>query len=73
LRAGGFAIDARAGANMAAHVTLARRARCAALPRLGTPITWPVGEFALVESRLQSSAADYRTLARFPLGEADAG
>ena len=73
LRAAGFAIDARAGANLAAHVTLARRVRCASLPRLGTPVNWQVGEFALVESQLHSSAANYRTLARFPLGEADAG
>jgi 2'-5' RNA ligase len=73
LRAAGFAIDARAGANLAAHVTLARRARCASLPRLGTPVSWQVGEFALVESRPHSSGADYRTLVRFPLGEADAG
>ncbi len=73
LRAAGFAIDARSGTNMAPHVTLARRARCVSLPRLGTPINWQVGEFALVESHLHSSAASYKTLARFPLAEAVAG
>lgn len=73
LRAAGFAIDHRSGADLAPHVTLARRARCASLPRLGTPINWQVGEFALVESHLHSSAASYKTLARFPLAEAVAG
>lgn len=73
LRSAGFAIDRRAGADLAPHVTLARRARCASLPRLGTPIGWQVGEFALVESHLHPSAASYRTLSRFPLAEADAG
>lgn len=69
LRAAGFAIDQRFGAAQVAHVTLARRIRCASLPRLGTPIRWRVGEFALVESHLHPSAASYRTLASFPLAE----
>lgn len=73
LRAAGFAIDARSAAGMSPHVTLARRARCASLPRLGTPINWQVGAFALVESHLQPSAASYRTLAGFPLAAAAAG
>ncbi len=73
LRAARFAIDQRSGADLVPHVTLARGARCAALPRLGTPITWQVGEFALVESHLHPSAANYTTLARFPLAEAVAG
>jgi len=72
LRAVGFAIDHRSGADLVPHVTLARRARCASLPRLGTPIGWRVGEFALVESHLHPSAASYRTLARFPLADAEA-
>lgn len=71
LRAAGFAIDHRSGANLVPHITLARRARCASLPRLGTPISWQVGEFALVESHLHPSAASYKTLARFPLAEPD--
>jgi 2'-5' RNA ligase len=73
LRAAGFAIDHRSGADLVPHVTLARRARCASLPRLGTPIGWRVDEFALVESHLHPSAATYRTLARFALAEPDGG
>jgi 2'-5' RNA ligase len=73
LRGAGFAIDHRSGADLVPHVTLARRARCAALPSLGSPISWSVGEFALVESHLHPSAASYRTLARFPLAGADGG
>jgi 2'-5' RNA ligase len=71
LRGAGFAIDARAGADLVPHVTLARRARCASLPRLETPIAWRVQDFALVESHLLPSAASYRTLAGFPLAKAD--
>jgi 2'-5' RNA ligase len=73
LRAAGFAIDHRSGADLVPHITLARRARCASLPRLGTPIGWRVDEFALVESHLHPSAATYRTLARFALAEPDGG
>ncbi|MDO8340749.1 MAG: RNA 2',3'-cyclic phosphodiesterase [Candidatus Woesebacteria bacterium] len=71
LRAAAFAVDHRSGADLVPHVTLARRARCASLPRLGAPITWQVDDFALVESHLHPSAASYRTLARFPLAAAD--
>lgn len=73
LRAAGFAIDHRSGADLVTHVTLARGTRCASLPRLETPIRWPVREFALVESCRYPSGAVYKTLARFPLAEADAG
>lgn len=72
LRAAGFAIDHRSAAQVP-HITLARRARCASLPRLGAPIGWRVGEFALVETHLHPSAASYKTLAGFPLDEAGAG
>jgi 2'-5' RNA ligase len=71
LRAAGFAIDVRSGSSLVPHVTLARRVRCASLPRLGTPIGWRAREFSLVESHLLPSAASYRTLASFPLEEAD--
>jgi len=67
LRESGFAVDARAGAALTRHVTLARRVRCPSLPRLETPIRWRVGEFALVESHLHPSAASYETLSVFPL------
>jgi len=73
LRAAGFAIDHRSGADLVPHITLARRARIASLPRLGTPVRWQVGEFSLVESQLHPSAASYKTLSCFPLTEADAG
>jgi 2'-5' RNA ligase len=71
LRAAGFPLDRSSGTAQVPHVTLARRARCASLPRLGTPIGWRVGEFALVESHLRAAAASYRTLASFPLDEVD--
>ena len=73
LRAAGFAIADHAGAAPVPHITLARRVRCPSLPRLGTPIRWRAGEFALVESRLHPSAASYKTLAGFHLDAADAG
>lgn len=49
------------------HVTLVRDVRCDNLPELTLPILWPVSEFVLVESRLQSSGAHYRVLDRWPL------
>lgn len=73
LRAAGFALDQRSGARLVPHVTLARNARCISLPRLGTPIRWRVGEFALMQSHLHPAAASYETLAVFPLAQADAG
>lgn len=73
LRAAGFAIDPRGGQRQVPHVTLARRARCTSLPRLGTPIGWRVNEFALLESLLQPAGACYRTLAKFGLEAADGG
>lgn len=73
LGAAGFAIDRRPGAGYLPHITLARRARCAALPRLAAPLRWRVADFSLVESRLDSGAARYTTLASFPLDEEDAG
>lgn len=73
LSAAGFAVDQRAASALVPHVTLARRVRCASLPRLGAPIRWQVGEFALVESRLGPSGSSYTTLRGFPLDDADAG
>ncbi|MCK9389525.1 MAG: RNA 2',3'-cyclic phosphodiesterase [Sulfuritalea sp.] len=72
LRAAGFAIADHSAAAPVPHITLARRVRCPSLLRLGTPIRWRVGEFALVESHLHPSAASYKTLAGFPLDAADA-
>lgn len=70
LRDAGFAGDGHSGAGLVPHVTLARRVRCNSLPRLATPIRWPAGEFALVESHLHPAAASYRMLALFPLDAA---
>jgi len=66
LQAAGFPPDARP---FTPHVTLVRNARCERLPILAAPIRWPVGEFSLVESFLQTSGACYRELARWPLHE----
>ena len=65
LRAAGFQIEPRP---FVPHVTLARRVRCASLPRLEAPLTWPVREFALLESIAQPLHPRYETLAVFPLG-----
>ncbi len=71
LRGAGFAIGDHSGFARVPHVTLARRTRCAELPRLGATIGWHVGEFSLVESHLHSSGARYKTLANFTLEDAD--
>jgi len=73
LHAAGFCIAQGHGSALVPHLTLARRAHCASLPQLATPIRWRVSEFALVESQLQPSPASYTTLASFPLDKADAG
>lgn len=64
VRAAGFALDTRPPVP---HVTLVRRARCASLPRLGTPLGWRVDELALVESIAQPLGVRYETRARFAL------
>jgi len=51
----------------AAHVTLIRKARAAALPPL-PPLEWPVREFLLVRSSLSSKGSTYEPLERFALG-----
>jgi 2'-5' RNA ligase len=50
----------------AAHVTLIRKARRAALPPLPA-LEWPVGEFLLVRSALSSKGASYEPVERFAL------
>ena len=60
----GLPFDAR---DFAAHVTLLRNARCAALPELET-ITWSIEEFVLVESQRQATGATYALVERWPLG-----
>jgi len=73
LRAAGFAIDHHPGSALVPHITLARSARCKSLQQPEMTIRWRISEFALVETRLHPSAASYKTLASFPLEEADAG
>lgn len=53
----------------AAHVTLIRKARRAALPPLPPPpmVAWPVREFMLVRSALSPKGAGYEPVQRFPL------
>lgn len=72
LGAAGFVIDHGLRSSFVPHITLARRVRCASVPRLGTPISWRVAEFALVESEPNALGASYQTLASFALDEADA-
>lgn len=71
LTAANFRFERQGGKSPLPHVTLARRVRCRNLPRLDTPITWQVSEFALVESHLHPSAVSYRTVGRYPLAVAD--
>jgi type IV pilus assembly protein PilA len=51
----------------AAHVTLIRKARAAALPAL-PKVDWPVREFSLVRSEISSKGAKYEVAERFSLG-----
>ena len=69
LRGAGFALDNR---RFAAHVTLLRNAHWsdAPLPAM-QPVSWQVGDFALVQSAHRDGLMDYRVLARFPLGASD--
>ena len=54
------------------HVTLLRNARWSdtLLPAM-QPVCWQIRDFALVQSAHQDGLADYRVLARFPLGACD--
>lgn len=66
LRGLGLKLEARA---YAAHVTLLRKTSQAGfdeLPRLQA-LSWPVSDFALVESQLAANGAAYRVIARWPL------
>lgn len=51
------------------HITLLRNARWsdAPLPRM-RPVCWQIRDFALVQSAHHDGLADYRVLARIPLG-----
>lgn len=71
LSAAGFIAADEPRSSTVPHVTLARGARCSSLPRLGTPIGWPVREFSLVESHRTARGSRYEVIAQFPLGTAD--
>ncbi len=65
LAAAGFALDSRP---FAVHATLVRNADCAArLPRLDSPIRWPVDEFVLVESHAGPEGSRYEIVRRWPM------
>jgi RNA 2',3'-cyclic 3'-phosphodiesterase len=64
LQDAGFPIETRP---FRPHVTLIRKARCAPLAKTMAPISWPVTEFVLTESRLGNDGPQYRTLGRWPL------
>lgn len=50
-----------------AHVTLARKVRRKPPAKFISPISWPIEEFVLVRSQLDSSGAKYDIQARWPL------
>lgn len=60
----GFILERRP---FAAHVTLIRKARAAALPA-PPKVDWPVREFLLMTSLLKPGGAEYRVRERFALG-----
>jgi RNA 2',3'-cyclic 3'-phosphodiesterase len=64
LRAAGFQLETRP---FVAHMTLLRDARCPTSPPLAAPITWPVTEFSLVESKLPAAGPQYEVVGRWPL------
>jgi 2'-5' RNA ligase len=59
----GFAFDRRP---FAAHITLVRKAHCVPLPAL-SPVAWPVAEFVLVRSELDSEGSRYSVIGRWPI------
>jgi RNA 2',3'-cyclic 3'-phosphodiesterase len=62
LRAAGFQLEMRP---FVAHMTLLRDARCAVPPPIAASITWPVTEFALVESQLSAASPHYEVVGRW--------
>lgn len=73
LRAEGFAVEARP---FAAHVTLVRNGHQPPSREIDPPVSWPVGDFALMRSHLGAEGARYECLGRWPLShdtQADRG
>jgi 2'-5' RNA ligase len=51
-----------------AHITLLRKIRRPPeVEQLDSPLSWPVSEFVLVESRTLPQGAEYRILRQWPL------
>lgn len=48
------------------HLTLARRVRRRLPPQAITPLAWPLRDFCLVESRLNTTGSSYTVLQRWP-------
>lgn len=69
LRAHRFKFDQK---DYCPHVTLLRNAKWndAPLPTM-PPVSWSIGDFALVQSVPQNGFTDYQVLTRFPLGSSD--
>jgi len=63
LRGAGFAVDARPHVP---HVTLLRNSSGGEVPAC-TPVRWPISDFVLVKSRMESSGAQYEVIRRWPL------
>ena len=63
LREAGFELDDRP---YSPHITLVRKARCAHLELRIEPVEWPVHDFVLVQSQLETSGSRYTVIGRWP-------
>ncbi|MBS0544458.1 MAG: RNA 2',3'-cyclic phosphodiesterase [Proteobacteria bacterium] len=68
LRGEGFAVEARP---FAAHVTLVRNGHQPPPREIDLPVSWQVGDFALMRSHLGAEGARYECIGRWPLSGAD--
>jgi 2'-5' RNA ligase len=64
LQQAGFPVDARPHVP---HVTLLRNSRGGEVPAC-TPVIWPIDDFVLVKSNLDTDGAHYEVIRRWPLG-----
>jgi 2'-5' RNA ligase len=64
----GFAFDRRP---FAPHITVVRKSHCVPLPALA-PVTWPVADFVLVRSELNSEGSRYNVIGRWPAAPGEA-
>ena len=63
LQRAGFPVDARPHVP---HVTLLRKSKGGEIPACD-PVRWPVGDFVLVKSNIDSDGAHYEVIRRWPL------